>query len=93
MQVIDPYLFLLLEGDVRRLLVQTDSEPLQLALQYISRLFTHSIMRYLEDGLVLQRLEDVEDDEDERACARDGDHLPTTTLAVLGSLDNSYKVR
>lgn len=68
---------LLLENNVRRALVNANSEALQLAL---------------DDALVGERLVDIQDDEDEMACLCDGDDLTTSTLAVLGSLNNTRQV-
>lgn len=41
---------------------------------------------------MLQRLEAVEHDEDERARPGHGDDLPAAALAVLGALDDAGKV-
>lgn len=73
----DTAFVLLLENDVWRLLVDPDSESLQFVL---------------DDPLVRQRLVDVENDEDKVAGLCDSNNLPTTTLAILGSLNNSGQV-
>lgn len=73
----DSSLLLLLDRDVGRSLVQADAE----AFQFV-----------LDDGFVGERLEDVEDDEDQVAGSGDGDDLSTATLAVLGALDDTGQV-
>lgn len=70
-------LVLPLEVDVRRLLVQSDAEALQLVLEQL---------------FVQQRLQYVQHHEDQVAGASHRDHLSTTTLSVLCSLDDSREI-
>ena len=70
-------LVLLLEDDVGRLLVDSDPKSLQFGF---------------DDLFVDQRLVDVEHDENEVAGFRDGNDLSTTTLTVLGTLNDTRKV-
>lgn len=70
-------LILLLEDDVGRLLVDTDSE----ALQFI-----------LDDSLVNQWLVHVQNDENKVACFGHRNNLSTTTLAIFGTLNNTRKI-
>lgn len=73
----NPTLVLLLEDDVGRLLVDSDPKSLQFGF---------------DDLFVDQRLVDVEHDENEVAGFRDGNDLSTTTLTVLGTLNDTGKV-
>ena len=57
---VDSSLLLLLEDDIWRILVEPDAEALQLLF---------------DQPLVLQRLQDVEHDEDQRTGSSDGDNL------------------
>lgn len=74
---IEATLVLLLEGDVWWLLVDANSEALELRLDH---------------PLVRQGLVHVEHNEDQMARLGDGDDLATSTSTVLGTLDNSGKV-
>ena len=74
----DASLLLLLDHDVGRRAVQPDAEPVKLAL---------------DNELVGERLGDVEDNEKAAAGARNGDDLTTTTLAVLGTLNDTRQVK
>ena len=67
---VDATLLLPTQSNVGRLLVESNAESFQLALNNL---------------LVLQRLEHVQDDEDETARASDGNYLTTATFAVLGT--------
>lgn len=71
---VDASLLLLLEADVRRLLVESDAEPLQL---------------FLDDPLVLQWLEDIQDNEDEATGSGHSYHLSPPPLAILGPLNDT----
>lgn len=73
----DTALFFLLEGDVGGLLVEPDSEPFKLLLNEL---------------LVGDGLERVEHDEDEVAGTGHSDNLLTTTLTVLGTLDDTGEI-
>ena len=73
----DSTLVLLLQDDVRSLLVEPDTEAFKLAF---------------DDALVSQRLLGVKHDQNEVACARHTDDLLTSTLAIFGSLDNSWQI-
>lgn len=42
---------------------------------------------------MLERLQDVQHDEDETARAGHGDHLPTATLAVFSTLDDTRQIK
>lgn len=74
---VEAALVLLLECDVGRLLVDADAEAFQFGLDH---------------ALVRQGLVDVQHDEDEMARLGDGDDLPTTTTAVLGSLNDTGQI-
>ena len=74
---IQPALVLLLESNIRRLLVDPDAEPLQLALN-------HSLIR--------QRLVDIQHNEDQMARLGHRNDLTTTTTAVLCTLNNTGQV-
>ena len=71
---VDASFVLLLEADVGRFLVQSDPEPLQLLL---------------DESLVLQRLEDIQHDEDEATRSRHSYDLPPSPLPILGSLNDA----
>lgn len=58
------------QPNVGRLLVESNSKSFQLALNNL---------------LVLQRFENVQDDEDETARTSDSNNLTTATFAVLGA--------
>lgn len=47
----------------------------------------------LDEPLVCDRLEAVEDDDDEVAGPRGGDDLPPSPLAVFGALDDSGEIK
>lgn len=70
-------LVLLFENNVGRLLVDSDPKPFQFGL---------------DDLLVDQRLVDVEHDENKVAGFGHGNDLSTTTLTILGTLNNTRKV-
>ena len=67
----------LLEDNVWRILVDSDSETLELVL---------------DDSLVGERLVDVKDNEDKMACLGHSNDLTSPTFAVLGSLDNTGEI-
>lgn len=73
----DTALLFLLERNVGGLLVEPDPEPLELLLN---------------EFLVGHRLERVENDQNEVASASNSNNLLTTTLAVLGTLDDTGKI-
>ncbi len=75
---VDAALVLLAEDDVWRFLVEPDPVALQLSL---------------DDPLVPERLENVQDDEDEAAGPGDGDDLATSALAVLGAFDDAGQIQ
>lgn len=75
---VDPSLLLLLEADIGRFLVESNPEPLQLSL---------------DDPLVLQRFEDVEDDENEAAGPRHCNHLPPPPLPVLCPFNYTWQIQ
>ena len=52
-----------------------------------------SLQLLLQELFVCQRLEDVKADEYERGRPGHSDDLPTSTLAVLSTLDNSGQVK
>eukprot|EP00047_Mylnosiga_fluctuans_P001872 m.222272 g.222272 ORF g.222272 m.222272 type:complete len:496 (+) comp10733_c0_seq1:131-1618(+) len=74
---VDAALLLAAERDVWRLPVQPDAEALELTL---------------DDLLVPERLQDIKADEDQIARTRNCNDLATTTLAILGTLNDSRKV-
>lgn len=74
----DTTLVLLLENDIWWLLVYPNSKTLQLILDNL---------------LVRQRLVHVEYDEDEMTSLCNCNNLPTTTLAILGSLNDTGQVQ
>ena len=73
----DAALGLLLEHELGRVLVEADPEALELVLDFL---------------LVGERLERVEDEQDQVAGARDADDLLAAALAVLGALDDAGQV-
>lgn len=92
--VADAALVAPLEHNIRRLLIQTDSKSFQLFLENNKDSFTHLRRRLtdLNDLLVSEGTQSIEHNEDQIARARHGDDLPATTLAVLGTFDNSWKI-
>ena len=64
----------LLEDNVWRILVDSDTEALELVL---------------DDSFVSEGFVDVEDNEDKMACLGNSNDLTTSTFAVLGSLDDT----
>lgn len=64
----------LLENNVWRILVDSDTEALELVL---------------DDSFVSEGFVDVEDNEDKMARLSNSDDLTTSTFAILGSLDNT----
>ena len=70
---VDSSLLLLLEDDIWRILVEPDAEALQLLF---------------DQPLVLQRLQDVEHDEDQRTGSSDGDDLFKIIKRSLFTLTN-----
>jgi hypothetical protein len=74
---VDAALLLLLEHNVGWALVDADAE----AFQFV-----------LDNALVGKGLVDVQDDENQMARLRNSDDLSSTTLSVLGTLDNSGKI-
>ena len=75
---VDPSLLLLLEAAIGRFLVESNSEPLQLSL---------------DDSLVLQRFEDVEDNENEAAGPRHCNHLPPSPLPILCPFNYTWQIQ
>ena len=75
---VDPALVFLAVVDVGWLLVEPDSEALQFPF---------------DDLLVLQRLQDVQDDEDQPAGPRHRYHLATTPLPVFRTLDDPGEIQ
>lgn len=69
---------LLLENDVGRILVNSNTEPFQLILDH---------------SLVSQGLIDIENNEDKMAGFGNGDNLATSTLTILGSLDDTRQIK
>ena len=67
----------LLNGNIRPLLVESDTETLKLTLNY---------------AFVSQWLECIEHNEDQRAGSGDTDNLLTTTFTVLGTFDNTWEI-
>lgn len=70
-------LVLLPKGDVRRRLVDTDTEALQFSFN---------------DSFVRQGLVDVQHNEYQMARLGNGDDLATSSSTILGSLDNSRQI-
>lgn len=70
----DATLVFLLEDNVWRILVDSDTKALELVL---------------DDSLVSEGLVDVEDNEDKMARLGHRNDLATSTFAVLGSLDDT----
>ena len=64
----------LLEDNVWRILIDSDTEALELVL---------------DDSFVGEGFIDVEDNEDKMACLSHGNDLTTSTFAVLGPLDDT----
>ncbi len=64
----------LLEDNVWRILIDSDTEALELVL---------------DDSFVGEGFIDVEDDEDKMARLGNGNDLTTSTFAVLGPLDDT----
>jgi hypothetical protein len=73
----DTTLVLLLEHDVGRLLIDANAK----ALQFV---FDHS--------LVNQWLVHIKDDENQVASLGHRNNLSTTTLAIFGTFDNTWKI-
>lgn len=73
----DTTLILLLENDIRRFLIDANAK----AFQFV-----------LDDSLVNQWLVHVKDDENEVASFGHRNNLSTTTLAVFGTFDNTWKI-
>jgi len=73
----DTTLLLLLERDVGRLFVQTDTETFKLLF---------------DESLVSDRLQSIKHDEDEVACASDSDNGTTTTLTILSTLNDTGQI-
>lgn len=74
---IDTTAILLLESDIGRALVQSNTESFH---------FT------FDDPLMLQRFQDVQDDQDQITGSGDGDHLTTSTFTIFGSFDNTRQI-
>lgn len=70
-------LILLLEDDIGRLFIYSDSEALQFRFN---------------NPLIRQRFVHVQDDKDKIACLRNRNHLTSSTLSIFCSLDNTRKV-
>ena len=64
----------LLEDNIWRILIDSDTEALELVL---------------DDSFVSEGFVDVEDDEDKMARFGNGNDLTTSTFAVLGPLDDT----
>jgi len=73
----DTTLLLLLESDVRGLLVQTDAETFELLL---------------DEPLVGDGLQGVENDENEIACTGNSNNRTTTTLTILSTFNDTGKI-
>jgi len=73
----DATLLLPLEGDIGGFLVQTDTEALKLLL---------------DEPLVCDGLQGVQHDENEVASASDSDNGTTTTLTILGTLNDTREI-
>ena len=73
----DPTFVLLLEDNVWRILVDSDTK----ALEFV---FDNS---FVSEGFV-----DIENNEDKMARLRNSDDLTATTFAVLGSLDDTGQI-
>ena len=67
----------LLNSDIRSLLVESDTETLELTLN---------------NAFVGHWLQCIEHDEDQRAGSGDTDNLFTATLTVLGTFDNTWEI-
>lgn len=63
-----------LENNIRRLLINADTEPFELVL---------------DDSFLGKRLVDVQNDKDEMTGLGHSDHLTTSAFSILGSLDDS----
>ena len=74
---VDATLVLSLEDDVWGLLVEPDTETLELILDLAS---------------MGERLDHIENDEDARASSSDTDNLSTTTLTILGTFNNTGEI-
>lgn len=70
----DATFVLLLEDNVWRILVDSDTEALELIFDY----------SFVSEGFI-----DVEDNEDKMARLGNSNDLTTSTFAVLGSLDDT----
>lgn len=75
---IDSTFLLFPKADIWRFFVEPDSE----AFQFV-----------LEQFLVLKRLEDVENDEDQTAGASDSNNLTATSFTVFGALDDTWQIQ
>ncbi len=70
----DPSFVLLLEDNVGRLLVDSDTEAFELGL---------------DDSFVGQGLVDIKNNKNEMACLRNSYDLTTSTFAIFGSLNDT----
>lgn len=70
-------LVLFLKNNIRRLLVDSNPESLELGL---------------DDLLISQWLIDIENDEDQVTGLCNGDHLTSSTLAIFGSLNDTRQI-
>lgn len=70
----DPSLILLLEDNVGRILIDSDTKAFELIL---------------DDSLVGERLVHIKHDEDKMTGFGNGYDLTTSTFAILGSLDDT----
>lgn len=73
----DTALLLFLEVDIRRFLINADTESFEFCF---------------DDPLVCERLVHVENDEDQIAGLGDSNNLPTTTFTVLSTLNNTWQI-
>lgn len=74
----DSTLFLLLEVNVRRFFVDTNTKPFKFVL---------------DNSLVCEGFVDIQNDEDQMAGFGNGNDLSTTTFAVLGSLNDTRQIQ
>jgi hypothetical protein len=75
---VDPSLVFLLEDDVGRCLIDSNAKSFQFRFNYA----------FVGQGLVY-----IENDENEMAGLGDGNNLSTSSLSILGSLDDTRKVK
>ncbi len=74
---VDASIVIFLEDDIRRLLIDANTESLEFSL---------------DDALIRQGFVDIKNDENEMTGFRNGDDLAASTFSVFGPLNDTGKI-